>query len=157
MSDLDLPTAVSLVGAAVDRRVLESLSAAGLHGLRTGHGHVIQRLIAGPSTVGEIADAVGVTQQAVSKTVKELVLLGYVEQSQDPSDRRRRPLALTPAGRRAVTTARRSRTALQDELAAAVPARDLAAAGRVLRQLARALDLDDQVARRSVPAPPDRT
>ena len=157
LADLDLPTVVSLVGSAVDRRVLDSLTAAGIHGLRTGHGHVVQRLVAGPSTVGEIADAVGVTQQAVSKTVRELVDLGYVERSSDPLDRRRRPLALTPAGRRAVRVARRARTALHDEVAASVTTRDLAAARRVLGQLARALGLDDEIARRSVPAPPDRT
>lgn len=157
LGDLDLPTVIALVGSAVDRRVLESLAAAGLHGLRPGHGHVIQRLVEGPSTVGEIADAVGVTQQAVSKTVKELVSLGYVEQSRDAADRRRHPLSLTSTGRAAVRTARECRTSLHDDVVASATPRDLQAARRVLVQLAGALGLDEQVSRRTVPAPPDRT
>lgn len=157
IDDLDLPTLVSLVGAAVDRRVLDSLTAAGIHGLRTGHGYVIQRLVAGPSTVSEIGKAVGVSQQAVSKIVHELVALGYVESSTDPSDRRRHPLVLTARGRIAVATAREGRMTLHDEVIEQVTSRDLAAARRVLSQLAAQLGLDEEVARRSVPAPAERT
>lgn len=157
LADLDLATWLSLVGAAVDAHVVESLHAAGLDGLRPGHGYVVQRLINGPATVGDIAAALAVSQQAVSKSVRELVALGYAEQREDPADRRRRPVRLTRRGLRAVDVARRTRADLATTVAARVGAVDVSAALRVARATAEVLGTGDRVRRRAVAPPLDRS
>jgi DNA-binding MarR family transcriptional regulator len=155
--ELDLATWLSLAGAAVDAHVLDSLHVAGLTGLRPGHGFVVQRLVDGPATVGEIATTLAVSQQAVSKTVRELVDLGYAEQREDPADRRRRPVRLTRRGRRAVLVARQARASVAAEVAARVGDDDVSAALRVARETADVLGIAGRVRRRAVAPPPDRS
>lgn len=54
----------------------------------------------GPTAVGDAAAALGVSHAAVSQTAKALTRAGLVERREDPSDDRRRLLALTVAARR---------------------------------------------------------
>src|SRR3954452_20172529 len=100
---LDLSSSLTLLGDAVSGIVSEALAGTGL---RHGHGYLVQRLLVGPATASEVADELGVSQQAVSKAVKELVPPGHVEPVADEADGRRRPVRLTARGRRAVATAR---------------------------------------------------
>jgi DNA-binding MarR family transcriptional regulator len=155
--DLDLAQTLSLLGHAVDAHVIAALRAEGLTGLRFGHGYVVQRLIDGPSTVSEIADSLEITQQAVSKSVRELVGLGYVAQTIDTADRRRRPLELTASGHRAVAVARRSRRDLESRIRIAVGDRRFSQTAGVLESAMRELGLDAQIDRRRVSPPPDRS
>ena len=154
---IDLVSAIQLAGQAVDARVLAGLRRAGLTGLTVGHGYVVQRLIDGPSTVGEVAAALGVTQQAVSKTVRELTRLGYVEQAVDEADRRRHPVSLTARGRRAVAVAREARAALAASLEAAAGPERLAAAAEVLAAALDELGVAERIRRRAAPPPPERS
>lgn len=62
---------------------MRRLHAAGHADLRTSHGYVVQHVVEGPRPVGEIATRMGITQQAVSKTVGELVGIGYLERTTD--------------------------------------------------------------------------
>jgi DNA-binding MarR family transcriptional regulator len=154
---VDVPAQLSLLGSAVDALVLRALADAGLHGLRLGHGYLVQRLLLGPATATEIAAALGITQQAVSKAAGELVRLGYARVRPDPADRRRRALELTDRGRRAVEISREARRRFAAELSAAVGPGDVAVTARVL---AAALDLAgraDAVRRRAVPPAPERS
>jgi DNA-binding MarR family transcriptional regulator len=144
---------LSLLGAAVDDLVLRALREAGLTGLTTGHGYVVQRLVAGPATASEMAAAVGVSQQATSKTVHELLHLGYVRHVRDPADRRRRPVELTAAGRRAVAVAREVRRDFERQVADAAGKSHLAVAHEVLSAALDLLGLTRDVQRRSVPPP----
>ena len=155
--DLDLAQTLSLLGHAVDAHVIAALRAEGLTGLRFSHGYVVQRLIDGPSTVGEIADSLEITQQAVSKSVRELIGLGYVAQTIDTADRRRRPLELTASGHRAVAVARRSRRDLESRIRIAVGDRSFSQTAGVLESAMRELGLDAQIDRRRVSPPPDRS
>jgi DNA-binding MarR family transcriptional regulator len=52
-----------------------------------------------PATLNQIAAEVGRGAPAVSRSVDALVRAGLVERTQDPSNRRRLELKLTPAGR----------------------------------------------------------
>lgn len=145
---LDLASVLSLLGDAVSGVVLEALAGTGL---RHGHGYVVQRLLLGPVTATEIAQELGVSQQAVSKALGELVALGHVEGVPDPSDRRRRPVRLTARGQQAVSTARAARQgvdrrirealgdqAFDDTLVALTTALDVLGMGdRVRRRAAR--------------------
>jgi DNA-binding MarR family transcriptional regulator len=148
---------LSHIGAAVDAYVLVELRKARLHGLRKGHGYVIQRLILGPATASEMAELLGVTQQAVSKTVGELVKLGYVRQSVDSGDRRRRPLTLTARGRRAVEVSRAARAGLEEQIGKSAGSRRLAAAKAVAAITADLLGIADRIETRSVQPPVERS
>lgn len=52
-----------------------------------------------PATLNEVAAIVGRGAPAVSRAVEALVRAGLVERTQDPENRRRLALRLTPAGR----------------------------------------------------------
>jgi DNA-binding MarR family transcriptional regulator len=156
-SPVDFIRSLSHIGAAVDAHVLAELGKARLRGLRRGHGYVIQRLILGPATASEMAAALGVTQQAVSKTVGELVDLGYVRRSVDRGDRRRRPLSLTARGRRAVEVSRDARAALEERIRVQAGDRRFASAGAVIAVAADVLGIAEQLETRSVHPPLDRS
>ncbi|HEV2901236.1 MAG TPA: MarR family transcriptional regulator [Pseudaminobacter sp.] len=61
----------------------------------------------GPLTVGELADAIGITQPGATRTVAQLVELGMLESEQAPDDQRRRIVSLSKEGRRLVANAKR--------------------------------------------------
>ncbi|MGY1725546.1 MarR family winged helix-turn-helix transcriptional regulator [Geodermatophilus sp. SYSU D01062] len=149
--ELDLASVLSLLGAAVDDAVLQALAGTGL---RRGHGYLVQRLLAGPATATEVAAELGVSQQAVSKTLGELADLGYVGPAEDTGDRRRRPVALTPAGRQVVRVARETRADVDARVRAAVGDERFAACRDVLLDALDVLGLGEQVRRRAV-RPPD--
>jgi DNA-binding MarR family transcriptional regulator len=111
----------------------------------------------GPATVSAITAGVDVSQQAVSKTLRELVALGYVEQTADPHDRRRRPIHLSARGREAVEVSRRARREFETRLQERVDAADLAATRRVLRAGADTLGLTGSITRRAVAPPPEHS
>ena len=61
----------------------------------------------GPLTVGELAEAIGITQPGATRTVGQLVEAGVLESAPAPDDQRRRIVSLTKEGRRLVLTAKR--------------------------------------------------
>lgn len=144
---------VSLAGAAVDDHVLQALESAGLPGLRRRHGYVVQRLLDGPRSVTALANELGVSQQAMSKTVAEMEAHGYLERRADPTDGRSRPVALSPRGREAVRQARAVRSALRRRLSARVEDADLRRTELTLRSLLDLLGLSDAVSTGRVPPP----
>ncbi|RKS75585.1 DNA-binding MarR family transcriptional regulator [Motilibacter peucedani] len=148
---LGLATLLSLLGAAVDDAVLRALDGTGL---RRGHGYVVQRLLVGPATATQVAAELGVSQQAVSKVLKELMALGHVELVADDADRRSRPVRLTTRGREAVHRARAVRADIDARVAGEVGTDELAAAHAVLVAALDVLGIREQVERRTV-APQD--
>jgi DNA-binding MarR family transcriptional regulator len=61
----------------------------------------------GPLTVGELAEAIGITQPGATRTVGQLVELGMLESTMAPDDQRRRIVSLTKEGQRLVADAKR--------------------------------------------------
>jgi len=61
----------------------------------------------GPLTVGDLAEAIGITQPGATRTVGQLVELGMLESEPALDDQRRRIISLTDEGKRLVATARR--------------------------------------------------
>ena len=104
--EIDLVTAVQLAGLALTTETLRRLRAAGHPDLRTAHGYLIQHVVEGPRSVGEIAARMRITQQAVSKSVGELVGLGYLERTPAADDARVRLIGLSDHGRAAVAVGR---------------------------------------------------
>jgi len=69
-------------------------------GLSFSQINILMRLFHGESTtVSEIGDLMGVTNAAASQAVDRLVVLGLIERTEDPDDRRTKRLALTQTGR----------------------------------------------------------
>lgn len=63
---------------------------------------------AGPLTIGELADAVGVTQPGATRAAAQLAEAGYVTITQAADDQRCKSVALTTEGRRLVSTGKRT-------------------------------------------------
>jgi len=155
LPEADLLSLVSIVGAAIDARVLAGMAEAGFDDVRAAHGYLIQRLVTGPQLITTMAADLGVTQQAMSKMVKEMIRLGLAAQHIDSSDSRRRPITLTDRGRAAVDRARAVRRELEDGLQKVAGVDDLAAARRVIGVLLDQLGMGQHVAERTVPMPGD--
>lgn len=62
----------------------------------------------GGLTIGELAEAVGVSQPGITRSVARLAELGLITLQHGSSDRRRRSVLLTSEGERIVEVARRS-------------------------------------------------
>lgn len=62
----------------------------------------------GPAALRDVADYQGLTPSAISQVIDALVDRGLVRRREDPDDRRRVLLDLTPAGRQATEAAQRA-------------------------------------------------
>lgn len=151
--NLDLPTLAWLAGAAANEHLLARVRAAGHPEVRLAHGYVFQYLLAEPRSIGELAELLGVTQQAASKSVLELESLGYVARAFDAHDSRVRRVALTERGHQLVACGRIERAKLEAELAERLGARTLKAARRALSALLEASGGRDAVRTRRVRPP----
>ena len=128
----DLVLSISLAGEVLGGEVLERVRAAGHPGIRYAHGFLFQVLSSGPRAVGEVAADLAVTSQAISKVVRELEGLGYVERRAGDGDARLRMVALTERGHAAVQAGRDARAAIGAEIAEAIgPERARAAAAAI--------------------------
>jgi DNA-binding MarR family transcriptional regulator len=137
LHDNDLVLWTQLLAEVVNGEIVERLRAAHPR-VRYAHGFLIQQLVEGPRPVGEIASDLGVTSQAISKSVRELEGLGYVERSSDPGDARVRRIALTEAGRAVLEAGRSARAQLNAELADVLGEDRVAATAATLREALQA-------------------
>ena len=152
--ELDIATLSALAGNAAARAVLAAMGDEGHGGIRSSHGYVFQRLIDDEPTIGELAAALGITQQGASKHVAELEALGYAERVADASDQRVRRVRMTAAGRAALEAGRRARAELEAQLIAVHGADDVATARRVLSGLLELTGEASFVEGRRAPLPP---
>ncbi|MDX3569198.1 MarR family winged helix-turn-helix transcriptional regulator [Streptomyces sp. ID05-47C] len=91
-------TAVLLAAAGdLTRRINDGVEARGFEG-RPAFGFAFARLAPDGATVTELAAHLGVTKQAASQLVDELVRKGYVERRAHPVDARARLVVLTERG-----------------------------------------------------------
>lgn len=105
MTDILADMGPSFLGSRL-RRLAERLQAgamqvieqAGLP-LQPAHMVVLAALRTGPMTVGQLAEAAGISQPGVTRSVGQLKQLGIVAEEQGGNDQRTRLIALTAAGR----------------------------------------------------------
>ncbi len=152
-SEADLSLASLFAGWALADELQRRLAADGLGDVRFADGLLFQHLVAGPQTIGTLADRLEVTQQAVSKSVADLERRGYVTRTPDPDDARARRVALTDRGDAAIAGGRRHRAAIDAELAERLGPRRVEGARRVLIDVVRDLGADAAVRGRRVRPP----
>lgn len=118
LTELDLGALALLVGQAINAEVQEGLATKGFGDVRNSHASLIQHLVGGGRTVGDLAQRLGVSQQAASKSVAELGALGYVSRSgaAEGGDRRVTRVELTARGKSVVQASRKIRQAITKKL-----------------------------------------
>jgi DNA-binding MarR family transcriptional regulator len=130
-ADADLSLAALFTGWGLADEVQRRLSAEGFEDSRFADGVVFQHLVGAAVTIGALAERLGVTQQAASKSVADLQSRGYVARSPDPTDARAKQVVLTGRGQAVIVAARRHRAELESELRQALGA-DRVEAARLL-------------------------
>jgi DNA-binding MarR family transcriptional regulator len=96
-------------------------------------------LIHGPATIGQLATSLGITQSTASILVERLVRLGLVVRDEDPGDRRRVVVRLSPEGERIVTELGDAKREHLHSTLASISEDDLAALVQGLRALLSAV------------------
>jgi DNA-binding MarR family transcriptional regulator len=149
---LGLSHLAQFVGACVNRRVLGDMQRAGFGDLRESHGYLVQHLLRGPHSVGQLAERLGISQQAVSKTVAELSAAGYLEVVPG-QDARVRLVQLSARGHASVRAARRFRARAEARLRKRLGERRARQLHADLLELLEELGGLSQVIERRVPMP----
>jgi DNA-binding MarR family transcriptional regulator len=118
-------------------RALTAQAAATFHSeLRPAAFHIALWLNAlGPAKPSAVAQAIGMDRSAASRLASELVRLGLVATSIDPSDRRSTVLSLTAAGRRRMKAAMRAKGAAFQQRVTSWNEEDLVLCTDLLRRL----------------------
>lgn len=93
-----LSAALLAVAGELTRRIHDGVVARGFEGVRPAHGFAFTRLAPDGATVTDLAVHLGVTKQAASQLVDELVRKGYAERRPHPEDARARLVVLTESG-----------------------------------------------------------
>lgn len=89
---------IGMINRSLQRHLMQGTIARGHPHLQMTHGQVLACLAPEGSSVGELAQANGVSSQAISRVARQLDELGYVERHSDPADGRSQRLHLTEAG-----------------------------------------------------------
>jgi DNA-binding MarR family transcriptional regulator len=131
LETLELTHLAFFLGSAANAWVIDEMARTGFTSLRQSHGYLVQHLLAGPRAVGELAALLGVTQQAVSKSVAELERAGMIE-NVSSDDARLRRVGLSARGQKSVQAARAIRRKLERRLVQRCGAQAVSAAKQLL-------------------------
>jgi DNA-binding MarR family transcriptional regulator len=104
--DGGLPLRLLRVATQVADDIQAGLSARGFADVRPAHAFAFQRLGEGGATVVDLAGHLGITKQAASQLVEQLVQRDYVWRDLNPADGRAWLLGLTPRGEECAKAAR---------------------------------------------------
>jgi DNA-binding MarR family transcriptional regulator len=126
-----------LNGLVSQSRALTAQAAVAFHTeLQPAAFHIALWLSAfGPAKPSAVAQAVGMDRSAASRLTRELVRLGLVATSTDPSDRRSTVLSLTVDGRRRMEAAMQSKGATFRQRVASWSDKDLLLCTELLQRL----------------------
>lgn len=140
LSGFDYPTfRLSLVAKVMDRLTLRHL--AERSDFTYAEWRVLSRLATTPNgaTVGQLADMAWVDRAEVSRAAAALEARGLTTRAENPADRRKPILTLTPAGRAAFEPLARERGAFHARLVTDLTEEERATLDRLLGKVARRL------------------
>jgi DNA-binding MarR family transcriptional regulator len=151
-SQLDLAYLSLFLGLRFNELVMERVANAGFRGVRESHGYLIQHLIESDRSITELAKRMGVTQQAASKVVAELIEIGIL-QAVRAKDRRAKRIRLSHRGWQCVRLGRHSRNQLDKRLRVVVGKRNYEKAKATLLTCLQALGGMERIWSRRVRQP----
>jgi len=88
--------------------------------MRRSHTQLLPHLDLDGTRIGDLAERLGISKQAVSELVDDLEAVGVVVRGPDPDDARARRVSFTPAGLAGLMRGLAELRAFEEELAAAV-------------------------------------
>src|SRR3954447_10543163 len=100
MSEPDFAILITAANRCVADRLVDAVASVGGERMRPSFGFVLRAVAAEEPSVSRLAELLGVTKQATSRLVDDMVTLGFLERSDLPGDRRQKRLRPTPAGER---------------------------------------------------------
>ena len=116
MTEPDFAILITAANRCLADRLGQAVATAGGEAMRPSFGFVLRAVAAEQPTVSRLAELLGVTKQGASRLADDMVTLGYLERNEDPADRRRTRLRLSPAGERIRARALAESHAMEDEL-----------------------------------------
>lgn len=152
-ADLDVSLLTLFTGWAMTDEIQRRLTTSGHGDLRFNDGVVIQHVLAGPLSISALADRMGVTQQAASKTVVDLERRGLLVRRPSPDDARAKLLHLTERGAAAVDAARRQRAQVDRELTERFGPARVGELRAMLSEILALFDAEDSIRNRRVRPP----
>ena len=113
-----IPALLTQVKNAALQKLFVRMAEEGYGEVREGHGCVFGFIdMENGSRVTDLAEAAGLTKQAVGEAVAELERLGYLERAACPDDGRAKIIKLTERGRDAALAGRRMFAQIEQEWA----------------------------------------
>ena len=116
MTEPDLAILFTAANRCLADRLSQAVASAGGEAMRPSFGFVLRAVAAEQPSVSRLAELLGVTKQGASRLADDMVTLGYLRRDEDPVDRRRTRLRLSPAGERIRARALAESHAIEDEL-----------------------------------------
>ncbi|GAA4250653.1 MarR family winged helix-turn-helix transcriptional regulator [Dactylosporangium darangshiense] len=111
-----------MAGRRLGDQLSERLEAKGWRDVPPPAGYVLLAARGGPTTGGEIAQALGMTKQSASKALDQLERRGFIQRTSIPQDGRVRNVELTPRGRELLAVLEEIDLELEREWAAVIGA-----------------------------------
>ncbi len=128
----------------IEQRHLEQLALAGFPEIRRAHTPVVVHLPSGGIRLTDLAEAAGISKQAMAELVDDLEAHGYLERTPDPTDGRAKLLLMTDRARAAHAATLQIFADIEAELAAAVGVAALEQARNTLGDILHSAVLDAQ-------------
>ncbi|MFI9614001.1 MarR family winged helix-turn-helix transcriptional regulator [Streptomyces sp. NPDC052023] len=132
---LSLSSALLAAAGELTRHINDGVVARGFEG-RPVYGFAFARLAPDGATATDLAAHLGVTKQAASQLVDELVRKGYVERRPHPEDARARLVVLTGRGRECARAAEEAAAEAVRAWGELLGEREVRALGRHLLRIA---------------------
>jgi len=135
----------------INDRLMQLTLGKGHPDLKHSFGQVLTAIGPRGGRIQQMARTHGVSKQAISAVATELEDLGYIHRLADANDARLLVLVFTDRGRQLIADSVASVDALQEEFAGIVGGSALAELGNTLRDLYRALHLEEDIFGNSAP------
>jgi len=112
----DFAIIVTAANRCIADRLLDAVATVSGDSMRPSFGFVLRAVAAEEPTVSRLAELLGVTKQATSRLVEDMVTLGLLQRAELPGDRRQKRLHLSPTGERIRERALAESREMEDEL-----------------------------------------